>query len=106
MKDFVTIEFQSTCSQDEVMTALKAYLSGFQWRGGDSDMQGLYISGKNTDSVNIQVWLSESPKTATISFRSSWLDVADREVLKQQLLNIVTLDTISSLGVLLSQRDD
>ena len=50
MRDFVTIEFQSTCNQEEVLAAFKAHLSNFQWRGGDSDMQGLYVSPSSHDS--------------------------------------------------------
>jgi hypothetical protein len=106
MKDFITIEFQSTCKQDEVIAVLKAHLPDFQWRCGDSDMQGLYVSGRNSDLVNIQFWLSEPPMSATISFRNSWLDIASRDTLKKEILNKVVIDTIPVLGKLLNQTAD
>jgi hypothetical protein len=105
MKDFVAIDFQSDCTQDEILEAFKTHLPEFQWRGGDSDAQGLYVSGRNSDLVNVQAWLSETPMTATISFRNSWSNNPGRETLKQEMLNRIVDKVVPTLGTLLASAD-
>ena len=106
MKDIVTIEFDSICGQEKMLATFKTSLPDFQWRGGDSDMQGLYISGRNKNSVNIQIWISESPNAATVSFRSSWLEATNRDVLKQAVVAKIVNDIIPTLGTFLNQKDN
>jgi len=71
MKDFVSVDIDSTLSNDDVFEILSGGLPTFSWRRGDSDVQGLYVSGLDADGVKIQCWTGERPMAMSVSFRSA-----------------------------------
>lgn len=100
MKDFITYDIKSELSRDEIFENAIRILSNLEWRKGNSDSQGLYISGNNKQKITIQLWVSETPIEMFISFRSAWLG-CDKEYensQKQELINIVETSFIPSIG--------
>jgi len=71
MKDFLSIDIDSTLVNGAVFAILSDGLPEFSWRQGDSDAQGTYVSGRNPDGVNIQCWTGEQPMLMSVSFRSA-----------------------------------
>ncbi|MBB6249199.1 hypothetical protein [Rhodanobacter sp. A1T4] len=86
MKDFVRIDVVSELGQDAIFQILKEALPSFQWRQGDSDAQGPYVSGMHKDGVKIQAWLGEQPVAVSASFRAAWREDPAREEKKNAVL--------------------
>lgn len=86
MNKFFSFTFQTESTKSEILEALKKDLPAFKWRGGDSDAQGPYISGRDAEGAQIKIWLGEYPFDATVSFRSSW-DVPEKDFLKSEFIS-------------------
>ena len=84
MKDYVCIDIQSDLDQAGWRRLLEAMLPDFAWRGGDSDVQGPYLSGRRPDDVHIQCWMGESPAEMAVSFYGANLSQA-------AMSNLITL---------------
>jgi len=89
MNEFIKIEFRTSENQDNLCKLLISHFPYFEWRKGDSDMQGLYISGMNNESVQIQLWLEKNSEAMTISFRSLSGEKDEREKFKHKIYNNV-----------------
>ncbi|MFY9479399.1 MAG: hypothetical protein WAQ08_17285 [Aquabacterium sp.] len=76
MKDYVRIDIRSDLDQAGWRELLKAALPDFAWRGGDSDAQGPYLTGRRPDGVHIQCWMGEAPAAMAVSFRGAKLSQA------------------------------
>lgn len=96
MIDHILIEISSDLDIERVFNILSHDFPDFQWRYGDSEMQGEYISGKNQDDVDVQYWMRHPNKKFTISFDGTSLDERARENLKNRAIN----DTIPKIGVI------
>jgi len=99
MKDFITYDLISDLGRSSITTVAKKVFPGFLWREGDSDTQGLYISGSDENHVTIQIWLSEKPIEMFVSFRSAWESDTDRYNKKSKLIQLVETDFIPSIGM-------
>lgn len=98
MKDFVCIDVHSDASDVVVYEAARRAFPDFDWRRGDSDMQGPYVSGRNTDRVQIKIWLGEKPYSMTVSFQDVWPNDLRREERKGVLIDAIIKNLIPSLG--------
>lgn len=76
MKDYVRIDIRSDLGQAGWRELLEAALPDFAWRGGDSEAQGPYLSGRRPDDVHIQCWMGEDPAEMAVSFRGTRLSQA------------------------------
>jgi hypothetical protein len=79
MNDYIRVNLNSKLTQVQMLQALREILPTFIWRGGDSDTQELYISGKDHQAINIQIWMGEHPFSMSVSFRCAWVATPDRE---------------------------
>lgn len=84
MNEFLYIEFVSDESRDDLYDLLVLNFPDYRWMCGDSDIQGLYITGANEESVQIQLWLEE-PEVMTVSFSLAWVGEPDRDRKKELL---------------------
>ena len=98
MKDFITYCIRSGLAKKQVFDIVKRTLPDFQWRQGDSDAQGPYVSGSNDDHVQIQLWLGEDPVDMFVSFSRAWMDAGDREKKKSELIEVVDKSVAPLLG--------
>lgn len=101
MKSFTIFDVQSNLGQDAVFNLMQNKFQDFSWRRGESEMQGLYVSGSSPDGIHVKIWLSDSPTSLTVSFDDAWSNFADAENLKQKFLNEISLEIIPALGILL-----
>ena len=97
MDDFITFDLTFDLSPPQVLELCKQAFPAFNWRWGDSDQTGPYVSGMNSDRVHIQMELGETPIPLWVSFRCFWPEAADREARKQQIIDVVRQDLIPSL---------
>lgn len=98
MKDFVCIGIDSNISDDLAYEYARRALPEFNWRRGDSDMQGPYLSGGNADHAQIKIWLGEKPFEMSVSFRNAWLNVPEREERKEALIGNIVKNLIPNFG--------
>src|SRR5947207_247010 len=82
MNEFFRYDIRSGLTETEVWTLASRVLPMFRWRRGDSEVQGPYVKGENSDSIMIDLWLGENPIAMTISFRNVPSGLANREDLK------------------------
>lgn len=75
MKDYVRIDMQSDFDQAKWRQLLETTMTDFAWRGGDSDAQGPYLTGRRPDGVHIQCWMGEAPAEMAVSFRGAKLNL-------------------------------
>ncbi len=87
MQDFVRIAVTTDLDRDRVLERASAALQGFKWRGGDSDMQGPYVTGTNARGVKVQIWLGEAPADVTLSFHQIKPYMAGDSLFKDETLN-------------------
>ena len=87
MKDFISLDVQSDLGKKQILEILSRELPEFTWRSGESDAQGGYITGRSSDSVQIQCWTSERPLSLSISFRSAKGDQARRTDLAHRFVD-------------------
>jgi hypothetical protein len=78
---------------------LRALLPEFQWRGGDSDMQGPYQSGRSAEGASLKIWFGERPFSVSLSFAGIPKDRENREALKRDLIQHIC-SKLSETGVL------
>ncbi|MGO4502934.1 MULTISPECIES: hypothetical protein [unclassified Dyella] len=86
MNDFISIDIESGLSDGDVFAIFSEALPGFTWRRGDSDAQGPYVSGIDSQGVKIQCWTGESPMAMSVSFRAAKVDDEARELLANTVL--------------------
>ncbi len=67
MTNFIRASIKTRLTQREIYTVVSMALPEFLWREGDSDAQGLYITGIREDVGQIQFWLDEDVVDATVS---------------------------------------
>jgi hypothetical protein len=96
MKDFLSIDIESTLSNDEVFGILSSNLPNIAWKRGDSDSQGTYVSGRQIDGVVIQCWTGEKPVAMTISFRNA---AGLNEKTKDDIANVMLTDIAPRIGI-------
>jgi len=94
MKDFIRIHWQTKLQLSSVFGRLVAALPAFQWRQGDSDMQGAYISGTNPGGAQIKLWFAEQPVDVTVSFRAANISESEASALVDQLV----VELLPSMG--------
>ena len=75
----------------------------FKWHRGDSDAQGPYISGMNSDDVQIKLWLGESPMSIVVSFDDVWRDESDREERKEIFIHSMDTTVVPMLGTVIKR---
>lgn len=102
MKDFINIDFIASITKEEMLQALRTQLPAFKWRGGDSDMQGPYISGINSDDVAIKIWLGEIPATLSLSFRRAWPDDPMQHQKRKALYDLIVKTVVPSIGTIVN----
>jgi hypothetical protein len=95
VKDFLSIDIDSTLSNDDIFEILSNGLPGFLWRRGDSDAQGTYVSGLDANGVKIQCWSGEKPMKVSVSFRSA---KGMEEESKESLAKVLLDDLLPSIG--------
>jgi len=107
MKDFITYNIESILNQSEIYNTANKTLSDFTWRGGDSDSQGKYVSGRNPNDVHIKIWLGEDPVEMSVSYSLAWLEEnrENRENKKNILLNLVEQKFIPLIGSIMEKRE-
>lgn len=98
MKEYVSIDIESDIEATSMFDIFKQLLPEYDWRSGDSDMQGPYLSGKNIDDVRIKIWLGEKPFEMSISFQNSWLNNQDRDNNMENALSRIIQDFIPNFG--------
>lgn len=96
MKDFFTFDLKCKLSKQQVLDIVSINLPDFKWRQGDSDAQGPYLSGLNSNEVRTQIWMGEYPMDMFVSFRSGgWSALPDSEERKnaiiQKILSVIAL---------------
>lgn len=95
MKDFLSIDIDSTLLNGDVFVILSDGLPEFSWRQGDSDAQGAYVSGRNPEGVQIQCWTGEAPMQMSVSFRGA-KDVPEEA--RAHLVNRLLADLLPRIG--------
>jgi hypothetical protein len=100
MKDLITYDIGSKLNAGQVFENVTRALPSFDWRRGDSDAQGPYISGTNDELIQVKLWLGEAPIQMSVSFRRAWPDATDRENRKQQLIESIIKNLIPSIGTI------
>lgn len=98
MKDYVSIDIQPNISNDLIHKVLMEKLPDFKWRTGDSDMQGPYISGVNSDNIHVKIWLGERPVAMSVSFASVIAEVKVLNDMKEKIIDRIKNDLLPSLG--------
>ena len=98
IKDFVTYDVHCTLAKQQVLDIVTRKLPDFKWRQGESDAQGPYISGMNSDDVQIKLWLGESTMSITVSFDDVWHGEPDREERKGVLIQSIDNAVVPLLG--------
>lgn len=105
MKDYLVFSMKSDLNQDSVFKLMQTALTDFSWKTGDSDAQGLYVSGARSDGVYLKVWISENPFKLSMSFNESFKISTDEAVSKKMLFDRVSNDVLPNLGVLLELKE-
>ena len=105
MKEFITYDLNSDLSRGDITIEVEKVLPDFHWREGDSDAQGLYISGNNNDHVTVQLWLSEKPVEMFVSFRTAWESDKDRCNKKEELIKLIETVFIPSIGKIIKKSE-
>jgi len=98
MKDFISLDFDSSMAPGDVMALAEHALPDFAWRSGDSDMQGPYVSGMNASDVQIKIWLGEQPFQMSVSFRALHAAADAREKIKEELMERINKVLAPQLG--------
>jgi len=98
MKEFITYDLKSKLNRSDIYNKALTALPDFNWRKGDSDSQGEYVSGMNQNKVDIQLWLEGNLVEMSVSFRGCWENNENRESKKQKLINIVEFNLIPAIG--------
>jgi hypothetical protein len=98
-RDFLQFTLEGALHDDKqeqqlLLATLKAAIPMATWRSGDSDSQGLYISGAFENGIHVKIWMGEAPVYLTISARS--VEQANKEGLVIHVQNMLqrTLQTI------------
>lgn len=105
MKDYICIDVQPDTSAVNIYEHVTHTLPEFQWRRGNSDMQGPYISGVNADKVHIKLWLGETPVAMSISFASVLGDDMKREQMKIALIEDIKQKFLPLIGEVINISD-
>ena len=103
MKDYILIDVESGISKQELLTHVLDTLPEYQWRSGDSDAIGPYVSGTNKENANIKFWLGENPIEVAVSFSSYRENSLDREAGKQECLDELKESITTGVGVILRE---
>jgi len=90
MNDFVQINIASSLDEVDLARVFSGELSDFNWRLGDSDLQGKYISGTNSDGIQLKCWTSENPLELSISFRMAALRLDEKEKILARIIAIIS----------------
>ncbi len=98
MKDFLTYDVNCILTKQQVFDIVIHILPDFKWRQGDSDAQGPYISGMNSDDVQIKLWLGDTPVGISVSFDDVWIGATDREERKDVLIKLIDKTVVPLLS--------
>ena len=102
MKDFVSFDLVSDLDPPSIFERAKGALPDFNWRMGDSESQGPYITGTNSDLVQVKLWLGEKPIAGSVSFNGAMVNAQDRERRKEDLFKQIEGTFLSSIGTMLT----
>ena len=105
MKYFITYDIKSELNQGDVFNEASRILPDFEWRKGNSDSQGEYISGINKSKVDIQLWLSASLIEMSVSFRSVRGNLDKKSEEKQELTSFIEANFIPVVGLKIKQDE-
>jgi len=97
MKDFVRATINTELTQREIYYLVSQALPEFFWREGDSDAQGLYITGNKEDFGQIQIWFDEGAVDVTISLRAARTSGLN-EALKEEFFSNVISNVLPIIG--------
>jgi hypothetical protein len=86
--NYANFELKPRVDHREAILRLKEALPGFNWRGGDSDYQGTYISGRSEHGFSVKLWSGEDVWDGTVEFR--FAKEMDDTAKRQQLAEITT----------------
>ena len=98
MKDFILYDIKSELNQSDIYSKLLVLFPDYDWRLGDSDSQGKYISGRDKNNIDIEIWLGDTPIGMTVCFRGVWENSNNREEEKQKIINLLEKKFIPYLG--------
>ncbi len=98
MKDFFSTSIKTNLSQEDIYSIVSKNLPEFSWRMGDSDSQGLFISGNGKNTEQIQLWLDENLVDVTISLRNVKTDDSNRDEWKKNLINKILISVLPNIG--------
>jgi len=87
MTDFIRADIESNLSNEEIFSVFLKFLPDFDWKKGDSDSQGNYITGTNSGKVKIQCWTEEKPMALSVSFRSAATNKNDIDIFSKLLIS-------------------
>ena len=79
MKEVYSFDIASAMEERAAIETIKTLLPHYQWRTGDSDAQGPYVSGLAPDGTNVKIWVGERPFEMSVSFSLMPKDVENRE---------------------------
>ena len=105
MKDFITYDIESELTRSNIYNKAISLFPEFEWRKGDNDSQGKYISGRNEKKVEIQLWLGESPFEMSVCFTGVWENDPNRNNKKEQLIEIIETRLIPIIGNKLNKNE-
>jgi hypothetical protein len=72
MNNFIRIDIDSKLDSKSILEIFLRELPDFTWRLGNSDAQGSYVSGTNSEKIKIQCWTDGNPMAFSMSFKE-WL---------------------------------
>jgi len=107
MKDFISTTVTTDLGQEDIFSIVNRSLPSFLWRMGDSDSQGLYISGHGENTEQMQLWLDNDLVDVTISLRNARGSDISRDEWKNKLVNKIINEVLPTIGKVgeISQTD-
>ena len=103
MRDFITYDVRTSLPVERIYEIVAKQLPEFAWRQGDSDAQGPYISGTDSDAVQMKLWLGEDPMTISASFRAI-RDLNKRQSRQIDLVDVLETVVLPGLGIVLKKN--
>lgn len=100
MSDFIRLSVKTSLSQCEIFQILVESLPDMSWRMGDSDTQGLYVSGRGACYEQIQIWLDDSVADVSINLRGVICVDQERDIWRSRFIDNVMMKALIKIGEL------
>lgn len=98
MSDYVRISVKTNLDQREIFQILVECLPDMSWRMGNSDEQGLYVSGLGTFDEQIQLWLNDQSAEISINVRGVVCADQERAIWKSSFVSDVMTRVLPKIG--------